>query len=62
MLSKKTQYALIALTKLGQEYGNGPILISDIANSEGIPQRFLEGILLELKKLGVLGSKLGKKG
>ena len=62
MLSKKTQYALIALTKLGLEYGQGPVLISDIANSEKIPQRFLEGILLELKKLGVLGSKLGKKG
>jgi len=62
MLSKKTRYAILALAKLGREYGNGAILISDIANSENIPQRFLENILLELKNLGFLVSKLGKKG
>jgi Rrf2 family protein len=62
MLSKKTRYALMALTKLSREYGKGAILISDIAKEEKIPQRFLENILLELKNLGLLGSKLGKNG
>lgn len=62
MLSKKTRYAMLALAKLAKEYGNGPILISDISTSQQIPQRFLENILLELKKMGVLGSKLGKTG
>jgi len=62
MLSKKTRYAMLALTKLAKEYGNGPILISDISTSQQIPQRFLENILLELKKMGVLGSRLGKTG
>ena len=62
LLSKKTRYAMIALIKLAREYGNGAILIGDIAKSENIPQRFLENILLELKKLGFLGSKLGKSG
>jgi Rrf2 family protein len=62
MLSKKTRYAMLALTKLAREYGNGAILISEIAKSENIPQRFLESILLELKKTGILGSKLGKSG
>jgi len=61
-LSKKTRYAIIALVKLSKEYGNGPVLISEIAESEQIPQRFLENILLELKKMGILGSKLGKTG
>ena len=61
-LSKKTRYAMMALTKLAKEYGKGPVLISNIANSEQIPQRFLENILLELKKMGILGSKLGKTG
>lgn len=61
-LSKKTRYAIIALVKLSKEYGNGPVLISDIAESEQIPQRFLENILLELKKIGILGSRLGKTG
>ena len=62
MLSKKTRYALMALTKLSRDYGKGAILISDIAKEEKIPQRFLENILLELKNVGILGSKLGKNG
>jgi Rrf2 family protein len=61
-LSKKTRYAIVALTRLAREYGKGPILIRDIAEGEKIPQRFLENILLELRKLGILGSKLGKEG
>lgn len=62
MLSKKTLYAIQALSKLGREFGKGAILISDIANSANIPQRFLENMLLEMKKLGFMGSKLGKNG
>lgn len=62
LLSKKTRYAMMALVKLAREYGKGAILISEIAKSENIPQRFLENILLELKNLGFLGSKLGKSG
>jgi Rrf2 family protein len=61
-LSKKTRYAIVALTRLAREFGNGPMQIRDIAEGEGIPQRFLEGILLEIRKLGILGSKLGKEG
>ena len=62
ILSKKTKYALVALMRLARDYGKGPVLIRDIAESEKIPQRFLENILLELRKLGILGSKLGKEG
>ena len=53
---------MLALTHLAREYGKGPIQIADIAKKELVPQRFLENILLELKKTGVLGSKLGKSG
>lgn len=62
LLSKKTRYAMMAMVKLAREYGKGAILISEIAKSENIPQRFLENILLELKNAGLLGSKLGKSG
>ena len=62
MLSKKTRYAMLAVTNLAARYGEGPVPIKDIAEKENIPQRFLEAILLELKKLGFLGSKLGKSG
>ena len=61
-LSNKTRYAILALTKLAREYGEGPVQIREIAESERIPQRFLENILLELRKLGILGSKLGRDG
>jgi Rrf2 family protein len=62
ILSKKTQYAIVALTRLAKDYNNGPIQIKEIAESEKIPQSFLENILLELRKMGILGSKLGKSG
>jgi Rrf2 family protein len=62
ILSKKTRYAIVALTRLAREYGNRPMQIREIAEEEKIPQSFLENILLELKKLGILGSNLGKTG
>lgn len=62
ILSKKTRYAIVALTRLAREFGNGPMQIREIAEEEKIPQSFLENILLELKKIGILGSILGKSG
>jgi len=62
MLTQKTRYSMLALTRLAREFGKGTLMISEIAESEKIPKRFLESILLELKKQGYLASKLGKKG
>lgn len=62
MLSKKTKYALKALGYLAAKYGEGPVLISDIAKKKKIPIKFLETILLELKQAKVLDSKKGKGG
>lgn len=62
MLSKKTRYAILALTRLAKDFGKGPVLINEIASTEKIPRRFLENILLDLKKAGYLGSRLGKSG
>ncbi|HXC62665.1 MAG TPA: Rrf2 family transcriptional regulator, partial [Nitrospiria bacterium] len=45
MLSKKAKYALKALLVLAEEYNQGPVLISDLAEREGIPKKFLEQIL-----------------
>ena len=50
------------MTILAKEYGNGPLLIGEIAKRERIPPKFLELILLELKKKGFLQSKKGKGG
>lgn len=62
MLSKKAQYSILALVKLARESNSGPLLISSISESERIPKKFLETILLELKQTGILGSKKGKGG
>lgn len=62
MLSKKSQYAFKALTYLTEKYKQGPVLISEIAKKKKIPLKFLENILLELKKAEILDSKKGKGG
>ena len=62
MLSKKTQYAFHALTYLAENLDKGPVLISEISQERKISLKFLENILLELKKAGILGSKKGKGG
>jgi Rrf2 family protein len=63
MLSKKTRYAMMALIRLAREYGSAaPTAISEIADSEHIPPRFLEGIMLRLKKMGLVESARGKSG
>jgi Rrf2 family protein len=62
MLSHKAQYAFRALTYLVNKYDQGPVLISEISRKKKIPLKFLENILLELKKAGVLESKKGKGG
>ena len=62
MLSKKTKYAIGALRILASRSNGVPMLISDIAKDGDIPKKFLELILLELKKIHVLDSKKGQGG
>jgi Rrf2 family protein len=62
MLSMKTRYAMIALVYLAKKYNQGTVKAHEIAESENIPIRFLEGILLEVKKMGFISSKSGKSG
>src|SRR2546423_4623366 len=61
-LSKRTQYSLRALYALARDYGRGPTLISQLAEEEAIPKKFLEQILLALKSTGLVESKKGKGG
>ncbi|MBD0832904.1 RrF2 family transcriptional regulator [Aestuariibaculum sediminum] len=62
MLSKKTKYGLKALTFIARQEDDVPVQVGEIAKGEQIPQKFLESILLTLRKAGVLGSKKGKYG
>lgn len=62
MLSKKCKYAIHALVHLAKRYQQGPVHIQEIADKEKIPKKFLEAILLELRKAKILQSKKGKGG
>lgn len=62
MLSKKTKYGLKALTYLASRKNREPVQIAEIAENENISQKFLESILLTMRRNGFLGSKKGKGG
>jgi Rrf2 family protein len=63
MLPKKSKYAIKALVALAKVYyDKKPLRISQIAETENIPRKFLEAILLELRHQGYVGSKMGVTG
>jgi Rrf2 family protein len=61
MLSKKCKYAIHALVHMAKE-PEEKYLIKDISEACNIPKKFLEAILLDMKRTGMLGSKQGKGG
>lgn len=61
-LSQKCQYAVRSLLELAKIYGRGPVRISEIAEKQAIPPRFLENILNELKSSGLVESRRGAQG
>jgi Rrf2 family protein len=61
MLSKKCKYAIHALVHMGHN-PEEKFLIKDISSTCRIPKKFLETILLDLKRAGILGSKQGQSG
>jgi Rrf2 family protein len=63
-ISKRGEYALRALIDLGiaKELGRPMLQISELAEQENLPVKFLEQILVDLKEAGYLESKRGKTG
>ena len=61
-ISAKGEYAIKAVLDLALRGGEGLVPIQDIAVRQAIPQRYLEHVLLALKRAGVLGSKRGASG
>ncbi len=61
-ISKKGEYALRAMIALSLNYKKDFVQIQKISEKEGIPEKFLEQILLELKKSGLLQSRRGIGG
>lgn len=61
-LSRKTEYACLALIDLARNYEQGPIKIIDISMRNNIPKKYLEQILLILKGSGYVKSLRGAEG
>ncbi|MGA2531911.1 MAG: Rrf2 family transcriptional regulator [Candidatus Aminicenantales bacterium] len=61
-LSTKGEYASRAMLELSLRYDEGSLHIREIAKAQNIPLRFLEQILLLLKRAGYLKSRKGQKG
>ena len=62
MLSQKARYALHALIVLAEHTGDAPMQIADVAQEARVPRKFLEAILLDLKKRGIVKSTRGRGG
>jgi Rrf2 family protein len=62
MLTQKAKYAVRALAVLGAADRHVPLPIHEVADRAHAPQKFLEAILLELRRHGVLVSTRGKAG
>ena len=58
----KGDYALKTILDLALNYGNGVVTINDLAQRAHIPAKFLEQVLLDLKRGGFVESKRGKFG
>jgi Rrf2 family protein len=61
-VTKRGEYGMRALCHLAERFGGGVVQIRQIAEDESIPAKFLEGILLELKRAGFLRSRRGVDG
>jgi Rrf2 family protein len=62
MLSQRSRYALKALLHLATVEHDEPVSIGNIATSTGVSRKFLEAILNDLKREGVVDSTRGKHG
>jgi Rrf2 family cysteine metabolism transcriptional repressor len=61
-ITAKTEYALLALIDLARHSDEDKIKIQDIAKRNGIPKKFLELILIQLKNHGMVYSTRGPDG
>ena len=61
-LSKRTEYGVRAVVQLARLWPRGFVQAKDLARQENLPNKFLEAILLALRRGGFLESKIGREG
>ena len=62
MIAQKTRYALRSLLFLAEQQGGEPVQLSRIAETQRVPPKYLELIMLDLKRSGLVKSARGPKG
>ncbi|HEY1143179.1 MAG TPA: Rrf2 family transcriptional regulator, partial [Sphingomicrobium sp.] len=62
MLAQKTRYALRSLLFLAEQGSERPVQLASIASTQRVPPKYLELIMLDLKKAGLVRSIRGPKG
>lgn len=62
MISQKAKYALRALVVLARANAGQTRMIAEVSREQDIPKKFLEQILLELKRAGMVSSRRGRLG
>jgi Rrf2 family protein len=62
MLSQRTRYTIRALLHLADRYGEGPVQLSEIAERQNIPAKFLTVILSSMRREGLVETMRGREG
>ena len=62
MIAQKTRYALRSLLFLAEDQSGAPVQLSRIAETQRVPPKYLELIMLDLKRAGLVASNRGPKG
>jgi Rrf2 family protein len=62
MLSQRTRYTIRALLHLADRYGEGPVQMSEIAEAQNIPPKFLTVMLSQMIREGMVESRRGREG
>ncbi|HEV2747401.1 MAG TPA: Rrf2 family transcriptional regulator [Allosphingosinicella sp.] len=62
MLSQRTRYTIRALLHLADHYGEGPVQLTEIAEAQNIPPKFLTVMLSQMSREGLVGTRRGREG
>src|SRR4029453_6069995 len=62
MLSQRTRYTIRALLHLADRFGQGPVQLSEIAQAQNIPPKFLTVMLSQMIREGLVASRRGREG
>ena len=60
--STRSEYGIRVMVRLGRSYGSGPVPLTDLARQENLPLPYLEQIAGQLRRGGLVSSRMGVKG